>query len=580
MRTLDDLLAEGVRGPAGAGPLRPQRAAGRTAGSPTTAGSGRRVPTIAAARRTPARGWSSCAHLGRPEGRAGPEVLAARRSAERLGELLGARGRLRRGHRRRRRAKAAVEGLADGDVVLLENVRFDAGGDQQGRRRARRVRRPAGRARRRVRRTTASARCTASTPASTTSPPRLPHAAGDLLLQRARRAARLPHGGDADRPYVVVLGGSKVSDKLGVIDDLLAEGRPAAGRRRHVLHLPQGPGPRGRRLAAGGRPGRHLPAAAGGGTATGSCCRSTSSSPPSSAGRRDPAWSPPTRSRPTGMGLDIGPSTVDVFGGAVAGAGTVFWNGPMGVFEVAPFAAAPGASPRRSRPAAGSPWSAAATRPPRCASSGSTRSAFDHISTGGGASLEYLEGKHPAGRWPCWRTDVAAEPTGRRPLIAGNWKMNLNHLEAIALVQKIAFSLTEPELEAVEVVVLPPFTVDPQRADAGRRRQAAARLRRPGPVPARVRGVHRRRRRADAGQARLLVRGGRALRAPAVPRRGRRRGRRAKVKAAVRERADPDPLRRRAAEHVRDAGGHVAHCCDQLDARPGRAAGRAGAGGS
>ncbi|MDQ1645082.1 MAG: triosephosphate isomerase [Cryptosporangiaceae bacterium] len=49
-------------------------------------------------------------------------------------------------------------------------------------------------------------------------------------------------------------------------------------------------------------------------------------------------------------------------------------------------------------------------------------------------------------------------PDGRRPLIAGNWKMNLNHLEAIALVQKIAFSLTEQQLTAVEVVVLPPFT--------------------------------------------------------------------------------------------------------------------------
>jgi triosephosphate isomerase (TIM) len=46
----------------------------------------------------------------------------------------------------------------------------------------------------------------------------------------------------------------------------------------------------------------------------------------------------------------------------------------------------------------------------------------------------------------------------RRPLMAGNWKMNLNHLEAIALVQKLAFSLTEPQLEAVEAVVLPPFT--------------------------------------------------------------------------------------------------------------------------
>jgi triosephosphate isomerase (TIM) len=49
-------------------------------------------------------------------------------------------------------------------------------------------------------------------------------------------------------------------------------------------------------------------------------------------------------------------------------------------------------------------------------------------------------------------------PSSRRPLVAGNWKMNLTHLEAIGLVQKIAFSLTEPELQAVEVVVLPAFT--------------------------------------------------------------------------------------------------------------------------
>src|SRR5574342_927238 len=51
-----------------------------------------------------------------------------------------------------------------------------------------------------------------------------------------------------------------------------------------------------------------------------------------------------------------------------------------------------------------------------------------------------------------------AKVTGRRPLMAGNWKMNLNHLEAIALVQKLAFSLTEAQLTEVEVVVLPPFT--------------------------------------------------------------------------------------------------------------------------
>jgi triosephosphate isomerase (TIM) len=56
------------------------------------------------------------------------------------------------------------------------------------------------------------------------------------------------------------------------------------------------------------------------------------------------------------------------------------------------------------------------------------------------------------------RRGTPARREGRRPLIAGNWKMHLTHLEAIGLVQKLAFSLKEPELEAAEVVVLPPFT--------------------------------------------------------------------------------------------------------------------------
>src|SRR5918996_4936846 len=56
------------------------------------------------------------------------------------------------------------------------------------------------------------------------------------------------------------------------------------------------------------------------------------------------------------------------------------------------------------------------------------------------------------------RKGPPARREGRRPLIAGNWKMHMTHLEAIGLVQKLAFSLKEPELEAAEVVVLPPFT--------------------------------------------------------------------------------------------------------------------------
>src|ERR1700712_3729847 len=56
------------------------------------------------------------------------------------------------------------------------------------------------------------------------------------------------------------------------------------------------------------------------------------------------------------------------------------------------------------------------------------------------------------------RTQPSAPRTGRRPLIAGNWKMNMTHLEAIGLTQKVVFSLTEKDLDVVEVVVLPPFT--------------------------------------------------------------------------------------------------------------------------
>jgi phosphoglycerate kinase len=92
-------------------------------------------------------------------------------------------------------------------------------------------------------------------------------------------------------------------------------------------------------------------------------------------------------------GLDVGPVTVAAFGGAVSSAGTVFWNGPMGVFEVAPFAAgtrgvAEAVAASRAFTVVGGGDSAAAVR-----QLGIGEERFDHISTGGGASLEYLEGR-------------------------------------------------------------------------------------------------------------------------------------------------------------------------------------------
>ena len=128
--------------------------------------------------------------------------------------------------------------------------------------------------------------------------------------------------------------------------------------------------------------------------------------------------------------------------------------------------------------------------------------------------------------------------------MAGNWKMNLNHFEAIAHVQKLAFSLNDKDFDAVDVAVLPPFTDlrsvqtlvegDKLRIQYGAQDVSAARLRR----------LHRRDLRGDAGQAGLPLRGGRPLRAPPVPRRDRRAGRgQGRGRAQARDHADR--LRRR-----------------------------------
>ena len=343
-----------------------------------------------------------CAHLGRPKGAPDPKYSpgAGRRAARRAARPAGrASPPTRSGESR----QATVAALGDGDVALLENLRFNAGRDQQGRRRARRVRR---------RSSPALADAFVSDGFGVVH--RKQACVYDVAAAAAarRRAAWSPTEVDVldaahrdpERPYVVVLGGSKVSDKLGVIDNLLADGRPAAHRRRHGAS--RSSRPRATRSAR-------------------ACSRPTSSTPcsgyldeaeergveivlpadvvvaadvlaptPSTRSSR-PTRSPPDRTRASTSAR----SPRAAVRRGIADAQTVFWNGPMGVFELrAVRRRAPGRSPQaltevRRR----SPSSAAATRPRPCASSASTTTQFGHISTGGGASLEFLEGKELPG---------------------------------------------------------------------------------------------------------------------------------------------------------------------------------------
>ncbi len=218
----------------------------------------------------------------------------------------------------------------------------------------------------------------------------LPHYMGDLVRDEVTVLRQLVS--DPARPYVVVLGGSKVSDKLAVIDSLL---------------------PKVDRLLIGG--GMCFTFLAAQGYEVGdsllesdqvSACRKFLADDgdkivlPSdivvAANIADDAKTSVVSATqiPSGQkGLDIGPQTVRAFAAELAEARTVFWNGPMGVFEVAPFAAgtrgvAEAVAATSGLSVVGGGDSAAAVR-----ALGLDASRFGHISTGGGASLEYLEGK-------------------------------------------------------------------------------------------------------------------------------------------------------------------------------------------
>ncbi|MFD1827723.1 MULTISPECIES: phosphoglycerate kinase [Mumia] len=330
------------------------------------------------------------AHLGRPKGSPDP-AYSLGPVAARLAELLGqdvafATGTVGPS------AHEVVSGLADGQVAVLENVRFNPGetskddaergtfADQLAELGDAFVSDGFGV----VHRKQASVYDIAT---------RLPAAAGGLVLTEVEVLRQLTE--DPARPYAVVLGGSKVSDKLGVIDNLLEKADALLIGGGMVFTF----------LAAkGDEVGTSLLEADQIDRVQGYLARAAEKgveillptdvvvAPEFSAD------APPTIVAADGipadqMGLDIGPESAEAFARLIEGSRTVFWNGPMGVFEFPAYAAGTKAVAQAltavdGLSVVGGGDSAAAVR-----RLGFDDSQFGHISTGGGASLEFLEGK-------------------------------------------------------------------------------------------------------------------------------------------------------------------------------------------
>lgn len=334
------------------------------------------------------------AHLGRPKGEADPAYSLAPVAA-RLGELLGTEVSLA-GDVTGDSARQKVAALGDGGVALLENVRFD----------------PRETSKDSTERAAFAAELAALTgdggafvsdgfgvvhrkQASVYEVAEvLPAYAGGLVLAELEVLSTLT--GDPRRPYAVVLGGSKVSDKLAVIEALLpkVDALLVGGGMCFTFLAAQGHSVGDsllesdmidtcKRLLAEAGDKLVLPTD----VVVADAFAADAATRTVAADAIEDGW----------LGLDIGPDSVRAFAGALAGAGTTFWNGPMGVFEMAPFAEGTRAVAQAIADSAafsvvGGGDSAAAVR-----LLGLPDDGFSHISTGGGASLEYLEGKELPG---------------------------------------------------------------------------------------------------------------------------------------------------------------------------------------
>ncbi|MFE4455140.1 phosphoglycerate kinase [Streptomyces sp. NPDC056796] len=393
MKTIDELLAEGV-----AGKRVFVRADLNVPLDGTTITDDGRIravrPTIAELAAAGAR-VIVASHLGRPKGAPDPAFSLAP-AAARLGELLGTEVAFAT-DTVGESARATAAALTDGQVAVIENLRFNAGetskddaergafadqlaeladlyvGDGFGA----------------VHRKHASV---------FDLPARLPHAAGRLIATEVGVLKRLTE--DVTRPYAVVLGGSKVSDKLGVIDHLLerADRILIGGGMAYTFLKAQGHEVGSSLLQEDQIPAvlGYLARAEEKGVEFVLPVDVVVSEQFPDLRTKAPAHpsTVPADAIPAGaMGLDNGPETNKLYASKLADAATVFWNGPMGVFEHPDYAEGTRAVAQalvdsQAFSVVGGGDSAAAVR-----ILGFDENAFGHISTGGGASLEYLEGK-------------------------------------------------------------------------------------------------------------------------------------------------------------------------------------------
>ncbi|MEU5462496.1 phosphoglycerate kinase [Streptomyces althioticus] len=393
MKTIDELLSEGVAG---------KRVFVRAdlnvpLDGTTITDDGRIravVPTVKALAGAGAR-VVVASHLGRPKGAPDPAFSLAP-AATRLGELLGTDVAFAT-DTVGESASSTVAGLADGQVAVVENLRFNAGetskDDAERGAFADRLAALAdvyvGDGFGAVHRKHASV---------FDLPARLPHYAGYLIATEVGVLKKLTD--DVKRPYVVALGGAKVSDKLAVIDQLLgkADRILIGGGMAYTFLKAQGHEVGASLLQEDQIPAvqEYLERAEKSGVELVLPVDTLVADEFPDMKAKAPG-NPETvaaDAMPAGkMGLDIGPETRKLYASKLADAATVFWNGPMGVFEHPDYAEGTKAvaqalldSPGFTVVGGGD--SAAAVR-----TLGFDEQAFGHISTGGGASLEYLEGK-------------------------------------------------------------------------------------------------------------------------------------------------------------------------------------------